>query len=120
MRVAIPLYGERVAPRLAFAHHIMIVELRAGHERYRDVYTTSHLHPMQIPDFLAGQGVTKLIAGGVNRYLQELCRLQHIDVIWGINGKVDEVLMWYLKNGLRLGMGSCPPPRRKRRRVRGV
>jgi predicted Fe-Mo cluster-binding NifX family protein len=119
MKVAIPINNERVAPRLPLAKEVVIIELQGKREMGREKVNISLLHPMEIPHFLASQGVTKVIAGGVNWHLQEMLRVHNIDVIWGIIGAVDEVLEFYLKKGLRDGMGPCPPPRR-RRRFRGL
>jgi len=119
MKVAIPLNGDRIAPRLPLAKEVIIVELQGKREMGREKVNISLLNPMEIPDFLASQGVTKVIAGGVDWHLQEMLRLNNIDVIWGIMGNVDEVLAFYLKKGLQDGMGPCPPPRR-RRRFRGL
>ncbi len=119
MKVAIPLNGDRIAPRLPLAKEVMIIEVRGRREEQREKVNISLLHPMEIPDFLASQGVTKVIAGGVDWHLQEMLRLNNINVIWGIMGDVDEVLAFYLRKGLQEGMGPCPPMRR-RRRFRGL
>lgn len=118
MKVAIPVNNDRVAPRLPLAKEVIIVEVRANREMGREKVNVSLLHPMEIPVFLASQGVTKVIAGGVDWHLQHMLKMQNIDVIWGIMGAVDEVLEFYLKKGLQDGMGPCPPPR-GRRRLRG-
>jgi predicted Fe-Mo cluster-binding NifX family protein len=119
MKVAIPINNNRVAPRSPLAKEVIIVELRGKREMGREKVDISLLHLLEIPDFLASQGVTKVIAGGVNWHLQEALRLNNIDVVWGIMGDVDEVLEFYLKKGLYDGMGPCPPTRRRRRRFRG-
>jgi len=119
MKVAIPIHGERIAPRLPLAKEVIIVELQGKREMGREKVNISLLHPMEIPDFLASQGVTRVIAGGVDWHLQEMLRMYGIEVIWGIIGDVDNVLDLYLSNKLRLGMGPCPPMRR-RRRFRGL
>ena len=120
MKVAIPINNDRVAPRLPLAKEVIIVELQGKREMGRDTVNVSLLHPMEIPDFLASQGVTKVIAGGVNWHLQEMLRVHNIEVIWGIMGDVDEVLGFFLKKGLQDGMGPCPPSGRwRRRRFRG-
>ena len=110
MKVAIPIHNDRVAPRLPLAKEVIIVELQGKREMGRDTVNISLLHPMEIPDFLASQGVTKVIAGGVNWHLQEMLRVYNIEVIWGIMGDVDELLALFLKKGLQDGMGPCPPP----------
>ena len=120
MKVAIPINNERVAPRLPLAKEVIIVELQGKKETGRDTVNISLLHPMEIPDFLASLGVTKVIAGGVNWHLQEMLRVYNIEIIWGIMGDVDEVLALFLKKGLQDGMGPCPPSGRwRRRRLRG-
>jgi predicted Fe-Mo cluster-binding NifX family protein len=121
MKVAIPINGDRIAPRLPLAKEVFIVELRGKREMGREKVNISFLHSLEIPEFLASQGVTKVIAGGVDWHLQEMLRVHNIDVIWGIMGDVDEVLAFFLKKGLQDGMGPCPPPRRgRRRRFRGL
>jgi predicted Fe-Mo cluster-binding NifX family protein len=115
MKIAIPINGDRIAPRLPLAKEVIIVELQGKREMGREKVDISLLHPLEIPDFLASQGVTKVIAGGVNWHLQEALRMNNINVIWGIMGDVDEVLAFYLKKGLQDGMGPCPPMRRRRR-----
>ena len=113
-----PIYGARIAPRFSLAKHVIVAEWQGTTELGRETLDISHLHPMQVPDFLASNGVTKVIAAGVDRYLQELFSMHNIDLVWGINGNADEVMAFHLRKGLRLGMGLCPP-RRKRRRYRG-
>ncbi|RLB08234.1 MAG: hypothetical protein DRG50_00420 [Deltaproteobacteria bacterium] len=118
MKVAIPINGDRIAPRLSLAKEVVVAELKGRREVGRERLNISGLYPMEIPDFLASKGVTKVIAAGVDWYLQEIFRLHNIDVTWGIMGNVDEVLNFYLTEGLQMGMGLCPP-RRSRRRFRG-
>jgi predicted Fe-Mo cluster-binding NifX family protein len=120
MKVAIPINKDRVAPRLPLAKEVIIVELRGKREMGRNKVDISLLHPMEIPDFLASQGVTRVIAAGVDWHMQEMLRMRNIDLIWGIMGAVDEVLAFYLKKGLQDGMGPCPPPPRRGRRFRGL
>ncbi len=118
MKVAIPINGDRIAPRMSLAKEVIVVNLQGKGEIEREEVDISHLHPIEVPDFLASKGVTKVIAGGVDWHLQEIFKLHNIDVTWGIIGNVDEVLTFYQQKGLQLGMGPCPP-RRRRRRFRG-
>jgi predicted Fe-Mo cluster-binding NifX family protein len=115
MKIAIPTNGDRIAPRLPLTKEVVVVELHQRKEIGREKVDTSKLHPMELPSFLASKGVTKIIAGGVDWYLLEMFRSHHIDVTWGIMGNVDEVLNFYKHKGLQLGMGLCPPRRRRRR-----
>lgn len=118
MKVAVPINGDRIAPRFSLAKEILVAELRGRRATGIEKVDITHLHPMEVPDFLASKGITKIIAGGVDWYQQEIFKLRNIDVTWGIMGNVNEVLAFYLRKGLHLGMGPCPP-QRKRRRFRG-
>ena len=116
MKVAIPLYRGRVAPRLAFAKEALIATVRGGKVLEKEQIDLSSLSPLEIPRALAEQGVTVLIGGGIEPLLGRMLRAHNIEVIWGIIGEVDDVLSLYLSNGLRVGMGPCPKGRRRWRR----
>ena len=113
VKLAIPLYRGRVAPRLGFARKALVVTFRGGKEEGREVLDLSAVPPLEVPRLLAEKGVTVLIAGGVEGPLASMLRAYHIEVIWGIIGEVEEVLALYRSDGLRVGMGPCRrrPPR---------
>ena len=117
MKVAIPLYRGRIAPRLAFAKEVLIVTVRRGKVWEREQIDLSAFSPLEIPKVLAERGVTVLIGGGVEPPLGKMLRAHNIEVIWGIIGEVDEVLPLYLSKGLRVGMGPCQRGRKGCRRA---
>ena len=115
VKVAIPLYRDRVAPRLGFAREALVVTFRGEKEEKREIVDLSAVPPLEVPRLLAEKGVTVLIAGGVEGPLASMLRAHRIEVIWGIIGEVEDVLALYRSDGLRTGMGPC----RRRRRSGG-
>jgi predicted Fe-Mo cluster-binding NifX family protein len=118
MKLAIPLYGNRVCPRFGYTQEIMIVELDGKSERDRHTFRVGHCLPEHIPEILRKKGVSLVISGGMNHFFQNLFRSRGIEVLWGIIGEAEDVLSAFVAGRLRPGMGSCPG-RRRRKRFRG-
>jgi predicted Fe-Mo cluster-binding NifX family protein len=121
MKVAIPLYGNRVSPRFEYTRDFLIVEFQGKKEIDREALTMETNHPDRMADRLAKEGVSVVLSGGMNPHLQEQFRLRNITVIWGLIGDADDVLATYLDGQVFSGMGPCPRrDRRRRMRRRGI
>ena len=117
MKLAIMLYGTRVAPRFGYSQAALIVELQGKREVGRETFGVGAHYPEQIPEYLGKAGVEVVISGGMNHHFQRLFRLLGIRVIWGIIGEAEDVVAAFRAGCLTPGMGCCP--RRVRRRFRG-
>jgi len=115
MKVAIPLYGNRISPRFGYTSDFLIVELQGKKEIDRKILTTEINHPARMADRLASEGVSLVLSGGMNAHFQEQFRLRNIGVIWGLIGEADDVLATYLDGQVFSGMGPCPVRGRGRR-----
>ena len=111
MKLAVMLYGRRVAPRFGYSQRALIVEIDDHRQVHRKALGMNSYHPEQIPKVLRDEGVDLVIAGGINRQFQDLFREHGIAVIWGIIGDVDDVLAAYRAGQLVVGMEGCPHPR---------
>ena len=121
MKLAIPLYGNRVSPRFGYSRDFLIVELQGAKEIDRKILTMEIDHPGRMADRLAREGVSLILSGGMNPYFQEQFRLRNIAVIWGLIGEADDVLATYLDGQVFSGMGPCPVKgRRRQMRRRGM
>ncbi len=121
MKVAIPLYGNRVSPRFGYTRDFLIVELEGAKEIDRKILTMEIDHPGRMADRFAREGVSLILSGGMNPYFQEQFRLRNIAVIWGLIGEADDVLATYLDGQVFSGMGPCPVKgRRRHMRRRGI
>jgi predicted Fe-Mo cluster-binding NifX family protein len=107
MKLAIMLYGTRVAPRFGYSQGVMIVEYGGQEETHRRKLVVERYLPEQIPELLLKEGVEVVISGGMNHHFQSLFQARGIRVIWGIIGEADDVLAAYQAGKLIPGMGCC-------------
>ncbi len=101
-RLAIPLYGENVAPRFCVADDVLVVELDDG-----TVASTRDLSLAGTPwaerlHSLSAQGVTVLLCGGFNRRFVPLANNLGIQVIWGLAGRADALIDAYCRGEIEL------------------
>jgi len=121
MKVAIPLYGNRVSPRFGYTRDFLIVELDGKKEIDRRILTMEISYLARMADRLAREGVSLVLSGGMNPYFQEQFRSRNIGVIWGLMGEADDVLATYLDGQVFSGMGPCRRRgRRREMRRRGI
>jgi len=100
MRVAIPVWEDRVSPVLDTASRLMVVEFNeegptSKFEIYLDERDLSR-RCLRIQDLC----VDTLICGAVTRYFSELLKASGIKLIQGISGQPEAVLNAYLDGTL--------------------
>jgi len=113
MRVVIPLYENRVAPRFGFAREFLFLEFKSKREVDRKTVCLEVNDPEQIAEYFAREGVDLVLSGGMNMDFQREFRLRNIGVIWGLIGETEDVVASFLKGRLFAGMGPCPPARKR-------
>ena len=118
MKVAIPLFSTRVAPRLGFAPEVLVAELDAGKVVGRRTICTVGMNPQQTVALLAGQGVTAIICSGISGFWQNIVAARGIRLIPGVVGEVEDVLTALAKGELQPGTAG-PTGGQRRRRNRG-
>ena len=109
MKIAIPIYADRVAPRFRYCRKFIIIEFENKKEMKREKLTIDIESPIQIAEVMARAGVDQILSGGMNLDFQREFRLRNIGVIWGLIGEIDDVLSAYLNGKVFAGMGPCPP-----------
>ena len=100
MKIAIPVWENKVSPVLDTASRLMVVELKEGGptsrlEIYLDERDLSR-RCMRIQDLC----VDTLICGAVTRYFSEMLKASGIKLIQGISGQPEAVLNAYLDGTL--------------------
>jgi len=118
MKVAIPIFSNRVSPRFDCAYKFLIVSIEDGTIRNKENVVLSSINPISRVNELADLGVKKLICGALNEFTFRLLMSKGIDVIPWITGDTDEVLNLFLNDGLKPGITFFPDGRRICRRVR--
>ena len=119
MRVAVPLFGQDVAPRFGFADEFLVVDVLDGNvinERRLDINSSGWQGRLSE---LRGLGVELLLCGGFNRRFEPLANTMGIEVVSGLAGDV-RVLLGSLARGEEFPTwGGCQALSfRARRRLR--
>ena len=122
MKIAIPLFIDRISPRFDFAPTLGLFNIEG--EKIMDSREIScegwneNERILQLKEL----GVDTLICGGLPNYLMGLLNHNGIKVIPWVAGNASEALTLFLRGRLSSGMALCPEKRRRgrfcRRRTR--
>jgi predicted Fe-Mo cluster-binding NifX family protein len=100
MRIAIPVWEDKISPVLDAASKLLIVENEAQAESSRFEAHLFEQDMSQRCSFIRGLDLDVLICGAVSRQLSEMLKASGIKIISGISGPAEDVLKAYLKEGL--------------------
>jgi predicted Fe-Mo cluster-binding NifX family protein len=112
MKIAIPLFGNRVSPRFDFSPEMWIVEVEKGEVVGQEKFSTANLNLPQRLEQITSNGVVKLICGGIDGFCRDQLAGRGIDVIQDIIGDADIVFNLFMKGRLRPGF--CCDRRREK------
>ena len=116
MKVAIPLFGNRISPRFDFSPEIWLIELKDGEMVNEEKLIIPNLNLSQRLDQLVSLGVNKMICGGIDSFSIGQLGSRGIDVIHNVAGEAGEALGLFIRGVLRPdfycngrgGRGFCP------------
>jgi predicted Fe-Mo cluster-binding NifX family protein len=111
MRIAVPIWEDKVSPVLDTASKLLIIESETQKEVSR---FEAFLLEQDIPrrcHFIQGLNINVLICGAVSRQLSGMLTASEIKVISGISGPAERILEAYLK-GTLLNSGFFMPGRK--------
>lgn len=109
LRLAVPLFGDEVAPRFCFADQVLIADIAAGAVASSQRLSMGDASWPQRLSELAAAGVSVLLCGGFNRRFLPLASSHGIEVIWGLFGGADRVVQAFCTGELgRLQLRSKP------------
>jgi predicted Fe-Mo cluster-binding NifX family protein len=92
MRLAVPVWGNRISPVLDSATRLLILEVKEGGELSRSEIDLDEKAPSRRCQRMLSLGVDALICGAVTRSLSDMIRASGIFLIPGVSGPPDEVL----------------------------
>lgn len=95
MKVAIPIWEDRVSSVLDFSQRLIVVELNESGEVSRSQITFSDQSPFIRLTKLRELGVDVLICGAVSQSLASVSAIQGIQLLPYVTGRVDDVLSAY-------------------------
>ncbi|MBN1883103.1 MAG: hypothetical protein JW885_13115 [Deltaproteobacteria bacterium] len=118
-KIALPLFGERIAPRLDTAQRLRFVTVRDGSvEETEDVMVVG-VHPLKLAHWLRDEGVGVLICCGIDRMTSRMFYESGILLIPRIGADADQAVRAYI-NGTIESLSIIPINRPGRgRRHRG-
>ena len=122
MRVAIPVWNERISPVFDAAGHLLVVDIEDGVERIRREEAIQESLPPRRARRLVELGVDVLICGAISRPLASMLASSGVTVIPWTAGPVNDVVAAYLKGRLpdpRWMMPGCGVRRQRHRGGRG-
>lgn len=108
MKVAIPTADGRLCMHFGHCSEFVVLTVEDGKVAGRDALTPPAHAPGVLPKWLAGEGVTVVIAGGMGMRAQQLFDAAGIEVIVGAPAETPEDLVQgYLDGTLETGTNVC-------------
>jgi len=111
MKIAMPVWEDRISPLLDVAKQLLVVEVEDRHKQVRQKVAMEDIWPSNRVSQIVDLGIEVLICGGISRFLGDLLHASGIVVISQIKGEPDQVLDGYLRgdiNSPRFAMPGTP------------
>lgn len=120
-KVAIPRFGEHVAPCFGFSATVTIFMVEDGEVRGQRDFVLQSRRELDRLRLLRDQEVDTLICGGLQDRLEDIIRASGIRVVSWVDGNVDELLERFLRGELPDGRypGDPDDTNQQRRRQQG-
>lgn len=98
MKIAIPLFKDRVAPHFGSSSQIMLVEIRSGSVHQEATWDIGGQNPLEIARRLMDLDIDKIICGGINRFYKEWLIEKGVSVEDNRKGEVREIIERLLRD----------------------
>jgi predicted Fe-Mo cluster-binding NifX family protein len=112
MKIAIPLFGNKVSPRFDLSPELWIITENKGELVHQEKISMAGLNIPQRIERLSLNGITKLICGGIHDFSLDQLKNRGIDVFHNVIGEADIALNYFLKGELQAG-SHCEKRRKK-------
>ena len=110
MKVAIPMFGERIAPRFDCAEGFLVVETENGEIVSRKELPVGHFTPFDRIRVLSQLGINTLICSGIDGFCARQLAFHGLKVYSSITGEAEDALRSFLdgtlESGLMIGAGA--------------
>jgi predicted Fe-Mo cluster-binding NifX family protein len=116
MKIAIPIFGNRISPRFDFSPEVWIIDVEGGEVVRQEKLPTANLNLPQRLEQITSNGVDKVICGGIDGFCQSQLGSRGIDVVQDVIGDAESVFDLFMRGRLRSGFcserrgrrGFCP------------
>jgi predicted Fe-Mo cluster-binding NifX family protein len=115
MKIAIPLFGNRISPRFDFSPEMWIIEVERGEVLSKEKLYLANLNLPQRLEQVTSSGVDKVICGGIDGFSRNQLGSKGIDVVQDVIGEAETAFDLFMRGRLRPGFccerrkgkGSC-------------
>jgi predicted Fe-Mo cluster-binding NifX family protein len=115
-KLALPLFGERIAPRLDTAQRLRFVTIRDGVVEESEDITIVGIHPLKLAHWLKEEGIRTLICCGIDRMTSRTFHESGIQLIPRIGADADLAVRAYIDGTIEtLSITPAGGPGRGRR-----
>jgi len=104
MKIAIPMFGNRISPRFDFSPELWIIDVEGGEVVRQEKLPTAHLNLPQRLEQITSNGVDKVICGGIDGYCQSQLGSRGIEVVQDVIGDAEIVFDLFMRGRLRPGL----------------
>jgi predicted Fe-Mo cluster-binding NifX family protein len=113
MKIAIPIFGNRISPRFDFSPEMWIIDVEGREVVRQEKLPTANLNLPQRLEQITSNGVDKVICGGIDGFCQSQLGSRGIDVVQDVIGDAEIVFDLFMRGRLRPGL--CCEGRGRRR-----
>jgi predicted Fe-Mo cluster-binding NifX family protein len=116
MKIAIPIFENRISPRFDFSPEMWVIEVERGKVVGQEKFSTANLNLPQRLEQITSNGVDKVICGGIDGLSRDQLGSRGIDVVQEVTGDAGIVFDLFMRGRLRSGFccerrgrrGFCP------------
>jgi predicted Fe-Mo cluster-binding NifX family protein len=110
LRIAVANDGGYVSGHFGRCAEYVLFDVEDGKVVSQTAIPTPSHQPGVLPPYLAQHGANCVIAGGMGQRAQELFASEGVEVVMGVQGKVEDVLQAYLAGQTTGGPSTCSRP----------
>jgi predicted Fe-Mo cluster-binding NifX family protein len=104
MKIAIPIFENRISPRFDFSPELWIIEVERGEVISQEKLSIANLNLPQRLEQVTSNGVDKVICGGIDGFSRNQLGSRGIDVIQDVIGDAEIVFDLFMGGRLRSGL----------------
>lgn len=108
MRIAIPVWGNKVSPVFETSEHLLLVNIEDGVEKNREILKLEDPVPIHRIEFLHKLGVHLLVCGAITRELESSFDADKIKIISFVCGNVEQIITALTKGNRIKDMFGMP------------
>jgi predicted Fe-Mo cluster-binding NifX family protein len=92
MKVAVPVFKNRVSPRIDVSDGLFIYEIQKGAIKQKVKYPLVFDYPAELVAFLQKKGIKKIICGGCPHFFARSLLLSGFELLSGLSGDSEQVM----------------------------